>query len=101
MVQTIEAKWAICGTLPNKGFGTSKRKLYLDFVTFYELFDFRLTQQHELLVLNHFGEMLLGEELSRLHQVQAVVGFGEVPNSQTVGGIELALQKVTAGPFDS
>lgn len=59
----------------------------LDFITFDQLLDFRLAEQHELLVLDHLREMLLGEELSRLHQVKAIVCFGKVTDSQAVGGI--------------
>lgn len=50
-------------------------------------------------MLNHLGEMFLGEELSSLHQVQAVVSFSKVADTQTVGGIELTLQKITARSF--
>lgn len=69
---------------------------HLNLVTFYELLDFSLAEQHELLVLNHLGEVLLREELGRLHQVEAVVGFGKVPDTQAVGGIQLTLQEVAA-----
>ena len=72
---------------------------YLDFITFYKLFDFCLAEQHELLMLDHLGEMLLGKELSRLHQVKAIVSFSKVPNTQTVGGIKLTLQKITTRSF--
>lgn len=46
-------------------------------------------------MLNHLGEVLLGEELCSLHQVEAVVSFSEVTNTQTVGRIQLTLQKIT------
>lgn len=72
---------------------------HLNLVTFYELLHFRLSEQHELLVLHHLGEMLLWEELGRLHQVEAVVSFCKVPNPQAVGGIELTLQKITTCPL--
>lgn len=72
---------------------------HLNLVTFYELLDFSLAKQHELLMLNHLREMLLREELSGLHQVEAVVGFGKVANTQTVGGIQLTLQEITTCSF--
>ncbi len=72
---------------------------YLDFITFYKLFNFCLAEQHELLMLNHLGEMLLGKELGGLHQVKAIVSFGKVTNTQTVGGIELTLQKIATCSF--
>ena len=72
---------------------------YLNFVTFYELFHFGLAEQHELLVLHHLREMLLGEKLGGLHQLKAIVGFGEVTNPQTVGRIKLTLQKITTCSF--
>lgn len=72
---------------------------HLNLVTFYELLHLGLAEQHELLVLNHLGEVLLGEQLGGLHQVQAVVGFGKVANAQTVGGVQLTLQEITARSF--
>lgn len=72
---------------------------HLNLVTLYKLLDFGLAEQHELLVLNHLREMLLREELSGLHQIEAVVGFGKVPNTQTVGRIQLTLQEITTCSF--
>lgn len=72
---------------------------HLNFITFDQLLHFCLAEQHELLVLDHLGEMLLGKELGGLHQVKAIVSFGEVANTQTVGGIELTLQKITTCSF--
>lgn len=72
---------------------------HLNFITLDQLLNFCLAEQHKLLVLNNLGEMLLGEELSSLHQVQAVVSFGKVPDAQTVRGIKLTLQKITARSF--
>lgn len=72
---------------------------HLNLITLYQLLHFCLAEEHELLVLNHLGEMLLGKELSGLHQVQAVVSFGKVADTQTVGGIELTLQEITARSF--
>lgn len=72
---------------------------YLDFVALDELLDLRLAQQHELLVLDHLREVFLGEQLGGLHQVQAVVSFGKVPDAEAVGGVELTLQEVAARSF--
>lgn len=72
---------------------------HLNLITLYQLLHFCLAEEHELLVLNHLREMLLGKELSSLHQVQAVVSFGKVADTQTVGGIELTLQEITARSF--
>lgn len=72
---------------------------HLNLIAFYELFDFSLAEQHELLVLNHLREMLLREELSGLHQVKAVMGFRKVANTQTVGGVQLTLQEITTCSF--
>lgn len=50
-------------------------------------------------MLNHLREMLLGEELGRLHQVEAVVSFGKVADPEAVGWIQLTLQEVTTRSF--
>lgn len=72
---------------------------HLNLITFYQLLHFCLAEEHKLLVLNHLREMFLGEQLGSLHQVQAIVSFGKVSDTQTVGRIKLTLQEITARSF--
>ena len=54
-------------------------------------------QQHELLRLGHLHKVLQDILVGRLEQIAAGVRVCEAPDSQAVGGVQLAEEELTAG----
>ena len=55
---------------------------------------------HEVLTVHHLPEVLASITVRHVHQVDAVVALGKGADSQTVGGVEVCLHVLTAGPGD-
>ena len=75
----------------------AKPRLYLDLITLDELFHLSLTEKNEFFMLHHFRKMLLAKNLSCLHQINTVVSFRKVPDTQAVRRVQLAFQELAAG----